>query len=186
MVSGCVGFVGFFALTFGSSWSATARFVRRVSSFFQVRRTSLVTNADDLTALDDPKGVENLRHEGTQLLHTVRAGHRYHDGNAARAQVLLKREVPVNREKRLEVLGNHKLQEFTVALGRPTQINDVMCVVAGQITQPRPRARSPAGSFRSSESEGDIAKLILCQYGANGVPRPPAVTYHVPSNQNHS
>ena len=69
----------------------------------------------------------------------VRMGHRNHDGDAARAQVLLKREVPINREKRLEVLGNHKLQEFTVALGRPTQINDVMCVVAGQITQQRPR-----------------------------------------------
>jgi hypothetical protein len=56
----------------------------------------------------------------------------------AMPQVLLKREVPIDREKRLEVLGNHKLQEFTVALGRPTQINDVMCVVAGQITQQRP------------------------------------------------
>src|SRR5688500_2948779 len=96
MVSGCVGFVGFFALTFGSSWPSTARLVRRVSSSFQVRRTSLVTNADDLTALDDPKGVENLRHEGTQLPHAVRAGHRYHDGNAAHAQVPLKREVPIN------------------------------------------------------------------------------------------
>jgi hypothetical protein len=61
------------------------------------------TSADDLTGLHDPKGVENLRHERTQLLHTVRAGHRYHDGNAARAQVLLKREVPIDREKRLEV-----------------------------------------------------------------------------------
>ena len=100
---------------------------------------SLVTNADDLTGLHDPEGVENLRHERTQLLHTVRAGHRYHDGNAARAQVLLKREVPIDREKRLEVLGNHQVQKFTVALGRPTQINDVMCVVAGQFTQQRPR-----------------------------------------------
>jgi hypothetical protein len=63
-------------------------------------------------------GIENLRHERTQLFHTVRAGQRYHDGNAARAQVLLKREVPIDREKRLEVLGNHELQEFTVALGR--------------------------------------------------------------------
>jgi hypothetical protein len=34
----------------------------------------------------------------------------------------LKREVPIDREKRLEVLGNHELQELTVALGRPTQI----------------------------------------------------------------
>ena len=54
-------------------------------------------------------------------------------------RVLLKGEVPIDREKRLEVLGNHKVQEFTVALGRPTQINDVMCVVAGQIAQQRPR-----------------------------------------------
>ena len=36
MVSGCVGFVGVFALTFGLPWSLTARFVRKVSSFFQV------------------------------------------------------------------------------------------------------------------------------------------------------
>ena len=41
MVSGCVGFVGDFALTFGSSWSSTARFVRKVSSFFQVYSTLL-------------------------------------------------------------------------------------------------------------------------------------------------
>jgi hypothetical protein len=45
----------------------------------------------------------------------------------------------VGREKRLEVLGNHKVQEFTVALRRLIQINDVMCVVAGQIAQLRPR-----------------------------------------------
>jgi hypothetical protein len=69
-------------------------------------RPSLVTNGDDVTALHGPKGVENFRHEGTQFLHTVRAGHGYHDGQAARAQVLLKREVPIDREKRLEVLGN--------------------------------------------------------------------------------
>jgi hypothetical protein len=54
------------------------------------------------------------------------AGHRYHDGNAARAQILLKREVPIDREERLEVLGNPKLQEFTVAHGRPTQINEAL------------------------------------------------------------
>jgi hypothetical protein len=54
---------------------------------------------------NDPEGVENLRHERTQLRHTVRAGHRYHDGNAGRAQVLLEREVPIDSEKRLEVLG---------------------------------------------------------------------------------
>jgi hypothetical protein len=36
MVSGCVGFVGVFALTFGLRWSLTARFVRKVSRFFQV------------------------------------------------------------------------------------------------------------------------------------------------------
>ena len=58
---------------------------------------------------------------------------------AMRAQVLLKREVPIDREERLEVLGNHQVQKFTVALGRPTQINDVMCVVAGQIAEQRPR-----------------------------------------------
>jgi hypothetical protein len=54
--------------------------------------------------------------------------------NAARAQVLLKREIPIDREKRLEALGNHERQKFTVALGRPTQIDDVVCVVASQIT----------------------------------------------------
>jgi hypothetical protein len=32
---------------------------------------SLVTNADDLTGLHDPKGLENLRHERTQLFHMV-------------------------------------------------------------------------------------------------------------------
>ena len=95
---------------------------------------SLVTYADDLTGLHSPKGVENLRHEGTQFLHTVHKGHRYHDGNAAGAQVLLKREIPIDRKKRLEVLGNHERQKFTVALGRPTQIDDVVCVVASQIT----------------------------------------------------
>jgi hypothetical protein len=51
----------------------------------------------------------------------------------------LKREVPIDREERFEVLENHKLQEFTITLGRPTQINDVMCVVVGQITRQRPR-----------------------------------------------
>lgn len=94
---------------------------------------------DVLTGLHDPKGVEKLRHERTQLLHTVRARHGYYDRNAARAQVLLKREVPIDREQGLEALRDHKLQEFTVALGRPPQINDVMCVVTGQITQQRPR-----------------------------------------------
>ena len=36
MVSGCVGFDGVFALTFGSSLLGTARFVRKVSRIFQV------------------------------------------------------------------------------------------------------------------------------------------------------
>jgi hypothetical protein len=36
MVSGCVGFIGVFARTFGPSGSLTARFVRRVSRIFQV------------------------------------------------------------------------------------------------------------------------------------------------------
>lgn len=36
MVSGCVGFLQDFALTFGLPWSFTADFVRKVSSFFQV------------------------------------------------------------------------------------------------------------------------------------------------------
>jgi hypothetical protein len=56
------------------------RFVRKVSSFFSSPGgPSLVTNADDLTGFHDAKGVDNLRHERTQFLHTVRAGHRYHD-----------------------------------------------------------------------------------------------------------
>jgi hypothetical protein len=37
------------------------------------------------------------------------------------------------------VLGNHQVQEFTVARVRRTRINDVICVVAGQFTQQRPR-----------------------------------------------
>ena len=36
MVSGCVGFIGVFALTFGLPRSLTARFVRKVSRIFQV------------------------------------------------------------------------------------------------------------------------------------------------------
>ena len=36
MASGCVGFLRDFALTFGSSWSSTARFVRKVSRIFQL------------------------------------------------------------------------------------------------------------------------------------------------------
>ena len=55
--------------------------------FFKSWRTSLVTHADDLTGLHDPKGVENLRHERTQLLHTVRADHRYDNGNARASSV---------------------------------------------------------------------------------------------------
>ena len=40
MVSGCVGFVGVFALTFGSWRSLWAGFVRKVSRFFQVHPAS--------------------------------------------------------------------------------------------------------------------------------------------------
>jgi hypothetical protein len=38
MVSRYVGFIGIFALTFGSYWSLTARFVRKVSRILQVVR----------------------------------------------------------------------------------------------------------------------------------------------------
>jgi hypothetical protein len=40
MVSGCVGFVRDFALTFGASLVGTAGFVRKVSRIFQVPRAS--------------------------------------------------------------------------------------------------------------------------------------------------
>ena len=39
MVSGCVGFARVFAVTFGRCPPCTARFVRKVSSFFQVLET---------------------------------------------------------------------------------------------------------------------------------------------------
>ena len=45
MVSGCVGFVGVFALTVGPSRSLKARFVRKVSRIFQV--VSLPCGCDD-------------------------------------------------------------------------------------------------------------------------------------------
>ena len=40
MVSGCVGFVGVFALTFGPSLVGMVAFVRKVSTIFQVRPAS--------------------------------------------------------------------------------------------------------------------------------------------------
>ena len=42
MVSGCVGFVRVFALTFGLCPPHTARFVRKVSRIFQVVGTTRV------------------------------------------------------------------------------------------------------------------------------------------------
>ena len=70
MVSGCVGFLGDFALTFGFSGSLSSPFrAQSFKSFSSPGRPSLVTNADDLTGLHAPKGVENLRHERTQFLH---------------------------------------------------------------------------------------------------------------------
>ena len=52
MVSGCVGFVGVFALTFGLWRSLWAGFVRRVSSFFQVVAISIATCAASDSAID--------------------------------------------------------------------------------------------------------------------------------------
>jgi hypothetical protein len=62
-------------------------------------------------------------------------GHCNHYGNAALPQVLLKRQILIDREQRLEAFGEHEFQEFAIAFRRPTHINDVMRVVAGQIAQ---------------------------------------------------
>ena len=52
MVSGCVGFVGVFALTFRLWRSLWAGFVRKVSSFFQVVAISFATCAASDSAID--------------------------------------------------------------------------------------------------------------------------------------
>jgi hypothetical protein len=51
MVSGCVGFVGYFALTFGPSLGGTVRFVRKVSRIFQVARPALRPRDTNLPCL---------------------------------------------------------------------------------------------------------------------------------------
>lgn len=99
----------------------------------------LAANAEELPRRQAVQRLENLRDERAQLLDAVRAGNRDHHTDAGRLKILLKLEIPVDRQECVEVLGRHQSQQFAVALGRPSHVDDVPHVVARQFVFEWPR-----------------------------------------------
>ena len=91
------------------------------------------TNRNDLTRFDRTQRAEDLWNKRAKFLDTVRSRRHYDNSDARRAQVLLKRQVLIDREKHLEALGDHEPQKLAVALGRPSHVHDVVRVEPNQV-----------------------------------------------------
>ena len=87
MVSGCGGFPRDFALTFGSSWPSTARFVRKSQGSFKCSAPVGCQQAEDAVCISKNRaelmasaGIRSSRHARSQsrsaseLLATLRKG----------------------------------------------------------------------------------------------------------------
>ena len=121
MVSGCVGFIGIFAPTLRLSRSEEARFVRKVSSFFQVAGTlPRTTNVLDPARSNPLKCREDFRNEWPQVWHAIGWSTNNHDAKRKNGDVLLVFEFAVHRH---ETIGDAAcaLQQIAVLRPRPAE-----------------------------------------------------------------
>ena len=103
MVSGCVGFVGVFARTFGPSRSGTGRFVRKVSSFFQVVAGPCeTTNVLDLAWSNPVERGQHFRNERCQIRNAIGRSSDNHDTKRENGDVLLVFEIAIHRHQGID------------------------------------------------------------------------------------
>ncbi len=82
---------------------------------------------------------KDLWRKRPKLSQAIRSRHNDHDRHAGGLNVLLKFNVLINGEKSLEPLRQDELQQFAIALRRPTHFNDRVYVVPGEVVPERPR-----------------------------------------------
>lgn len=93
----------------------------------------LATNSDECAGFDTTERLEDLRNHRPQFLDAVRLREYDDDPDSRSSKVLLKFEILVYREQRVEVLADHEAQEIAIPLRGPPHIDDVTDVVANQV-----------------------------------------------------
>lgn len=79
------------------------------------------------------KRVKDPRNERPQLFYAIRLGDQEDYAHHGRAKVLLKFEILVNRDQRIELFGEHESQQFAVALRGPAHVDDVPDLVSDEV-----------------------------------------------------
>jgi hypothetical protein len=124
MVSGCVGFLGIFAPLVRPARSLTARFVRKVSSFFQVVAT--VSDATDVlnrARLNPAERCEHFRNERREILHSIGPGSGDNDPERENGDILLVLEIAIDRDEGIDQAAC-PLQQGAVLCSLPAQALD--------------------------------------------------------------
>lgn len=93
----------------------------------------LATNSDECAGFDTTERLEDLRNHRPQFLDAVRLREYDDDPDSRSSKVLLKFEILVYREQRVEVLADHEAQEIAIPLRGPPHIDDVANVVSYQV-----------------------------------------------------
>jgi len=77
-------------------------------------------NSPDFAGLQFNQGVKNPRHEWPQILDGVARCFQYHDAEHDGLEILLKAEVLIRGDERLELTPSGRPQQGTVGQARPT------------------------------------------------------------------
>ena len=90
-------------------------------------------DSNEISRANGSQSFEDFRNQWPKFAHAVCLCDSDHNGDSGRADVLLKLEILVDRQKYGESSGHHDVEQRAIALSGPSHIDDVVHVMPDQV-----------------------------------------------------